>query len=169
MKQQNKPLPTIKNYTKHFAIYARFFELLKTKKYPSLAHVYTQVAYEFGFAFQTEASRVVRAVRLLKHHPRIQYESMVYEGFHYDYVYRYSSDEDLRILEKIKKHPQCTMRVTNNVIHAYYLYREYQRMIKLYSKARTLNNLAEDFYITVGTVRTKLILIYRIMKDIGEK
>lgn len=169
MGKNNKPLPIIKNYAKCFAIYARFFELWKTRKYPSLAHIYTQVAYEFGYAFQTEANRVVGVVRRLKTHPRIQYESMVYEGFHYDYVYRYCSDNDLRIIEKIKKHPLCTPPNVNRTVHAYYLYREYQKMIKTYRKQRTLLLLAEDFYITTGTVRVKLLLIHKILKDIEEQ
>lgn len=155
----------ILNYAKYFAVYARFYILLKTKKFNLNRDVYSRVAWEFGYSNQNEISRIINTVRRLKNHPKMLYEQMIYKGHHYDYVYRYNSKKDKRILDKLKKYKYNQRKLQ----HGYYLYREYQQLIKTDIKSNVIEKLQNDFYYTTPVSVSKIIKkIENILKELNE-
>lgn len=158
----------ILNYEKYFAVYARFYVLLKTKKFSLNRDVYERVAWEFGYSNQNEISRIINTVRRLKNHPKMLYAQMTYKEHHYNYVYKYNSKNDIRILYKLINYKD-SKRIGISLQHGYYLYREYQRLIKTDIKSNVISKLQDDFYYTTSASVSKIIKkIENILKELNE-
>ena len=159
------------NYDKYFAIYARFYVLLKSKKFILNKDVYEKVAFEFGYANQNEISRIINTVRKLKNHPKMIVAQYTYKGHHYDYVYRYNSKDDIRILYKLSHYKEKNRKRKNaSLLHGYYLYREYQKMIKTDIKSNVISKLQDDFYYTTRASVSMIIKkMEAILKELKER
>jgi hypothetical protein len=94
-----------------------------------------------------------------------------YKEHHYDYVYRYNSKDDIRILYKLSHYTEKNQKRKNaSLLHGYYLYREYQKMIKTDIKSNVISKLQDDFYYTtrasVSMIIKKMEAILKELKEL---